>query len=84
MKIIATIYRSSRIEGMYLYVGKTEALTRVPEPLLQKFGRPEHAMTLLLHSGRTLARAETADVMAAIQQQGFYLQMPPGEDELAR
>ena len=47
MKKICTIYRSPKKEGMYLYVDKAEDLARVPEALLQSFGKPEQAMTLL-------------------------------------
>ena len=38
-------------------------------------------MTLLLSPDRKLARAEAAVVLDAIEQQGFYLQMPPSEFE---
>ncbi len=82
MKIICSIYRNPRVEGMYLYVDKKEDTKRVPEALLAKFGKLELGMTLLLHPGRKLARADVGKVMEAIQQQGFYLQMPPRDDEL--
>ncbi|MDB6061205.1 MAG: hypothetical protein JWM78_1308 [Verrucomicrobiaceae bacterium] len=79
MKIICTIYRSARVEGMYLYVDKKEDVSRVPEALLATFGKPQHAMTLLLQPDRKLARADIGKVMDAIQQKGFYLQTPPHE-----
>lgn len=81
MKRICSIYRSNRVEGMYLYVDKKEDLARVPDALLQRFGKPELAMTLLLHPERTLARADINGVLEAIEQAGFYLQMPPKDDE---
>lgn len=81
MKRICSIYRSSRVEGMYLYVDKKEDVARVPEALLQKFGRPELAMTLLLHPERKLARADVNIVLDGIAKHGFYLQMPPQDDE---
>jgi uncharacterized protein len=79
MQRICSIYRSAKVEGMYLYVDKKEGLARVPEDLLQRFGKPEPAMTLLLHPQRKLARANVEDVLASIESQGFYLQMPPRE-----
>lgn len=82
MKIICSIYRNPRVEGMYLYVDKKEDLARVPDVLLAKFGKLDLGMTLLLHPERKLARADVNKVMDAIQQQGFYLQMPPRDDEL--
>lgn len=77
MKRVCAIYRSKRHDGMYLYVDKLEALGRVPEALLRRFGEAEFRMTLLLHPGRRLARADVGKVMADIADKGFYLQMPP-------
>lgn len=77
MKKLCTVYRSRRHEGMYLYVDKTEDLSRVPEALLQRFGEPKVAMTLVLHPGRVLARADVVKVLESLEQQGFFLQMPP-------
>jgi uncharacterized protein YcgL (UPF0745 family) len=77
MKKICTIYRSSKKEGMYLYVEKAEDLARVPAALLSRFGKPEHAMTLLLHPDRELARVDVAKVLAELDEKGFFLQLPP-------
>ena len=77
MKKICIVYRSSRHEGMYLYVDKEEDLARVPEALLSRFGEPQPAMTLLLHAGRPLARVDVNTVLAELERQGFFLQMPP-------
>jgi uncharacterized protein YcgL (UPF0745 family) len=81
MKRICSIYRSGRVDGMYLYVDKKEDLARVPEALLQNFGRPQFAMALLLHSERKLAHADVNAVLEAIEKNGFYLQMPPKDEE---
>lgn len=77
MSILCTIYRSPKKEGMYLYVDKNEDLERVPEALLNMFGKPQHAMTLLLKPERKLARVDRDDVILAIAEQGYFLQMPP-------
>lgn len=82
-QLLCTIYRSSKIDEMYLYVDRKEDLARVPEALLARFGRPEPAMTLLLNEDRKLARADVAKVMASVRDQGFYLQMPPEEGEFS-
>ncbi len=76
-KVLCSVYRSSRNEGMYLYVDKKEELARVPEALLQTFGKPELAMSLALYPERKLARADVNKVLEALVQTGFYLQMPP-------
>ena len=52
----------------------------VPEALLARFGKPESAMVLMLEPSRKLARASASAVLDNIQEQGFYLQMPPLPD----
>ncbi len=84
MKRLVQIYRSSRKEEMYLYVDKARDLEDVPQPLMASFGEPEPVMTLLLTEGRKLARAQAKEVLASIEEQGYYLQMPPTPEELRR
>ncbi|MFU8816442.1 MAG: YcgL domain-containing protein [Pseudomonadales bacterium] len=71
------IYRSARRQEMYLYVDVAEDLSRVPEALLQRFGKPLPALELLLTPQRKLARVDVTKVLAAIAAEGYYLQMPP-------
>ncbi len=77
MKIISEIYRSPKEEGMYLYVRKDEGLSRVPEALLQRFGKPQQAMVLVLTPEKKLARAAVEKVIESLETQGYYLQLPP-------
>lgn len=81
MKQICSIYRSPREEEMYLYVLKSDGLKKIPPELLEIFGTPQHAMTLLLTPERSLARVDIAKVMAAIDENGYFLQMPPPVDD---
>ncbi|MEZ5436548.1 MAG: YcgL domain-containing protein [Pseudomonadales bacterium] len=80
MKRLVEIFRSPREDGLYLYVDRQEGLQRVPEALLARFGKPESAMVLMLESTRKLARTSASAVLDNIQEQGFYLQMPPLPD----
>ncbi|MCC7516843.1 MAG: YcgL domain-containing protein [Pseudomonadales bacterium] len=80
MKQLIDIFRSAREEGCYLYVSRQEGLQRVPEELLARFGKAELAMSLMLEPSRRLARADAEKVLAAIRDQGFYLQLPPLPD----
>lgn len=82
MKLIVSVYRSKRKEGMYLYVEKSEGLETLPEPLLKQFGVPEHAMVLVLTPEKKLANADVEKVMQAVKNEGFYLQMPPRVDQI--
>lgn len=83
-RIHCQIYRSSRKPETYLYVEKSRGLEDVPEALMRQFGEPEEVMSLLLDTERRLARADAAEVLQLIAQQGFYLQMPPTAAELLR
>jgi uncharacterized protein YcgL (UPF0745 family) len=74
---MCSIYRSAKVEGMYLFVDQEEGLAKVPEVLMQRFGKAELAMTLSITAERKLARADAATVLAGIAGQGFFLQMPP-------
>ncbi|MGQ4877470.1 YcgL domain-containing protein [Billgrantia sp. LNSP4103-1] len=80
-KLLCEIYRSPRKDEMYLYVDKRQGLADVPAALLERFGKPAPIMTLVLTPEKPLARAKASDVMAAIRDKGFYLQMPPAKDE---
>jgi uncharacterized protein YcgL (UPF0745 family) len=84
MKFICEIFRSSRKEEMYLYVDRERGIADVPEVLMKQFGEPESVMTLVLTPERKLARVDVTEVLAAIEQQGFFLQMPPTAAELLR
>lgn len=80
MKILS-IFKSSRKDEMYLYVEKSEQLTRVPEALLDMFGKTVHVMDMPLKSDRALARADAEKLLKDIAEKGYYLQMPPPKDD---
>jgi hypothetical protein len=78
---IVQVFRSRRREDTYLLVDRAEGLGRVPEPLLAHFGPAEPSFTFVLTPERRLARAESGAVLDALEAQGFYLQLPPPEEE---
>jgi len=84
MKTLCDIYRSPRREEMYLYVDKREGLARVPEKLLAMFGKPRHLTTLLLSPEKKLARADAVRVLEELDARGYYLQLPPVQDDEMR
>ncbi len=81
MKVMCSIYRSKRKQGMYLYVPRKKDLAELPEALMQLFGTPEMAMDLVLTQERTLAREDIHTVLANLEAQGYHLQMPPKEED---
>ncbi|WP_280540035.1 YcgL domain-containing protein [Chromohalobacter sp. 11-W] len=79
-KRLCEIFKSPRRDEMYLYVDRARGLTDVPEALLERFGKPVSVTVMMLSEDKTLARAKAGDVLAAIETQGFYLQMPPARE----
>lgn len=81
MKIVS-VFKSPVKDEMYLYVDKRDQLERVPEPLLEMFGRPLHVMDMPLKAERKLARVEdTQKLLDELESKGYYLQMPPPKDD---
>lgn len=79
---LCAIYKSTKKEGMFLYVPKRKVFEQVPESLLQIFGKPQFVMLFNLTGEKQLKRAKNEEVLQAIQTQGFYLQMPPPPENL--
>lgn len=79
-KLLCEILKSSRKDEMYLYVDKRKGTEKVPDALMETFGKPVPVLTMILTADKTLARVNAADVIAAIEEQGFYLQMPPAKE----
>jgi len=75
-----SIYRSPRVQEMYLFVAserELELAELLPDGLLERFGDPVFSFDLELWPQRVLMQADAPTVLAAIAKQGFYLQMPP-------
>ena len=77
-----TIYKGRRKQHTYLYVAGGHDLSRVPEALLQLLGKLEHVMDLELTPQRKLAQEDVAVVMRHLSEKGWYLQLPPDDEEL--
>lgn len=78
---IVQVFRSSKQDGMYIYVAKDKGLSVVPDALMARFGRGEPAMVILLDEDKKLARADAVNVLTAIRDNGYYLQLPPTKEE---
>ena len=74
-----TVYRSDKRADTYLYLASDRAFDSLPAALLQQFGEGQAFLDLELQASTKLAQAEAPAVLAAISDQGFYLQLPPNE-----
>jgi len=82
--MFCVIYRSPQRDQTYLYVEKKDDFSRVPEELLRGFGKPQLAMVLPLDRTKKLANADIEKVKLALQEQGYYLQLPPPVENLLK
>jgi len=80
MKLVE-VFKSLRKAETFLYVERGEDFEALPEALRAVFGEPQHVISLKLTPERKLARYSGQEVLAAIEQQGFFLQMPPEQGE---
>ncbi|MCU7555975.1 YcgL domain-containing protein [Alteromonas sp. ASW11-19] len=80
--MLCAVYRSKKKPGMFLYVPKQEQFDDIPEALMEQFGKPELVMVVALDKRKTLAGVAVNNVREAMEEKGFYLQLPPKEDNL--
>ena len=79
--MLCSIYKSSKKEGTYLYVPKRDDFSQVPDTLMQMFGKPSFVMLVNLDK-RQLALVDVEKVKSALNEQGFFLQLPPPPENL--
>lgn len=75
--MLVDVFRSPRKPDTYLYLPKGADFQTLPQALQQTFGRPELALSLNLTPERRLAQHRAPEVLEALENQGFFLQLPP-------
>jgi uncharacterized protein YcgL (UPF0745 family) len=80
--MLCAIYKTRKKQGMYLYVPKKDHFDDVPDVLKEMFGKPELVTILALDKHKALANVDKQKLIDALTNEGFYLQMPPKEDDL--
>ncbi|MCG1031919.1 YcgL domain-containing protein [Bacillus amyloliquefaciens] len=78
------IYRSTQRDQTYLYVEKKDDFSRVPEALMKSFGKPQMVMLMPLDGRKQLKNADLEKVKSALAEQGYYLQLPPPQENLLK
>ena len=71
------VYRSSRREQNYVYLGERDAFERLPDALRSALGTLQFVIEIELAAERRLAREDPAVVRANLAAQGFHIQFPP-------
>lgn len=77
------VYKSRTRPDTYVYLAAKDGFDTLPDALRQRLGTLEPALEFDLTPQRRLARSDAATVIAALQTQGFHLQLPPGQAETA-
>ena len=80
--MICVVYKSSRRADTYLFVEKRDVFEAVPEPLMQMFGTPIMVMMVPLFKRESLALADIEKVRSELKEKGYYLQIPPPQENL--
>ena len=75
--MLVNVFKSPRKPDTYLYLPKGADFQALPQALQQTFGRPELALSLNLTPERRLAQHPATEILQALENQGFFLQLPP-------
>ena len=87
MTILCKVYRSGKRADTYLYLARDTKFDDLPPDFREAFGEPAFVMHLHLSPDRQLARVPVESVIEALEDQGYFLQLPPElpiEEEIAR
>lgn len=71
------IYRSKYKKGLYVYLREKDDFDLIPSDLKSRLGTLEFTFSVILDETRKLARVDTKQVMQHLQNDGYFLQMPP-------
>ncbi len=76
------VYRSNKKQGMYLYLVDKDDFSNVPESLMKLLGEVVFSFEFDLSKDRKLVKAEAEEVLRIIDENGYFLQMPPAKNEI--
>jgi uncharacterized protein len=79
--MLCAIYKSTKKEGAYLYVEKRDDFSKVPAALMSMFGKPVLSMMMNME-GKKLVRVDIEKVKSSLENEGFFLQLPPPPENL--
>ena len=75
------IYKSLKKDYLYLYIAHKDDFSKVPNELLNSFGKLEFVMDLYITKDRKLAREDAGKIIQCLINQGFFVQLPSLEDK---
>jgi len=75
------VYRSSKKTQTYVYLPSYQEYESLPDAFVEQFGDAALFLTFELHETKKLAQVDAKTVLAALHNQGFFLQLPPPAPE---
>ena len=76
------VYRSEKKQGMFLYLREKDDFSCVPESLMKLLGEITYSFEFDLSKDRKLVKVEAKEVIRTMNENGYFLQMPPPKSEL--
>ncbi len=75
------VYASHRKIDTYVWLRERDDFDLLPTPLLEKLGKLRFVLEIDLTPERRLPREDSATVLANLDDQGWHLQLPPGDSD---
>ena len=82
--MLCAIYKSARKAQTYIFVKTRDDFSSVPDGLMKTFGTPQLVTLVNLATKNKLAMADLEKVKANLDETGFYLQLPPPQEDLLK
>jgi len=82
--MLCAIYKSAKKAQMYLFIKTRDDFSSVPEQLMATFGTPILVTLTNLATKEKLAFANLEKVKASLNDEGYYLQLPPPPEDLLK
>lgn len=80
--MLCAVYKSAKKQQTYLFVNQRDNFSDVPEALMATFGTPSLVTLINLANKDKLAFADIQKVKQQLSETGYYLQLPPPEENL--
>lgn len=81
--MMCSVYKSAKKPNTYLYIPYGNEFEELPEGLRTVWGEPELVMHIDLDKRDKLALIDIKELKAQLEEEGYFLQMPPTQEELA-
>ena len=82
MKREIKVLKSLKKQYAYLFLDQSKNFADLPSELQRSFGDTSLVLEMELSLTSKFARAKPENVLMAIEEKGFYLQLPPTLDDM--